>query len=80
MEKPTPKTYPASYKGKLLLATPDMSDPRIARAVIYLCGHDENGAMGLINDKPHCAIFVMAAQINNGAGTTRVAHIWCGEQ
>ena len=52
MEKPTPETYPASYKGKLLLATPDMSDPRFARAVIYLCGHDENGAMGLIINKP----------------------------
>lgn len=34
--------------GKLLLATPGMGDPRFHRAVIFLCAHDENGAMGLV--------------------------------
>lgn len=34
--------------GKLLLATPSMGDPRFHRAVIFLCTHDENGAMGLV--------------------------------
>lgn len=34
--------------GKLLLAMPTMGDPRFARAVIFLCAHDENGAMGLV--------------------------------
>ena len=42
---------PTSYKGKILLATPDMGDPRFARAVIYICGHDEKGAMGIIINK-----------------------------
>lgn len=34
--------------GKLLLAMPAMTDPRFARAVIFLCAHDANGAMGLV--------------------------------
>jgi putative transcriptional regulator len=34
--------------GKLLLAMPNMTDPRFDRSVIYLCSHDESGAMGLI--------------------------------
>jgi putative transcriptional regulator len=34
--------------GKLLLAMPNMTDPRFERSVIYLCSHDESGAMGLI--------------------------------
>ena len=34
--------------GKLLLATPSMGDPRFNRAVIFMCAHDENGAMGLV--------------------------------
>ena len=34
--------------GKLLLAMPTMGDPRFHRAVIYLCAHDANGAMGLV--------------------------------
>jgi len=34
--------------GKLLIAMPSMGDPRFHRAVIYVCAHDENGAMGLV--------------------------------
>lgn len=34
--------------GKLLLAMPSMADPRFHRAVIFVCSHDENGAMGLV--------------------------------
>ena len=34
--------------GKLLLAMPSMGDPRFHQAVILLCAHDENGAMGLV--------------------------------
>ena len=39
----------ASYlAGKLLLAMPNMGDPRFHRAVIFLCAHDEDDAMGLV--------------------------------
>lgn len=33
--------------GQLLLATPGMADPRFARAVIAMCAHDANGAIGV---------------------------------
>jgi putative transcriptional regulator len=33
--------------GKMLLAMPGMSDPRFERAVIAMCVHDENGAVGI---------------------------------
>ena len=33
--------------GQLLLATPGMSDPRFARAVIAICSHDAEGALGV---------------------------------
>lgn len=38
--------------GKLLIAMPDMGDPRFAGSVIYMCAHSEEGAMGLIVNKP----------------------------
>ncbi len=39
--------------GKLLLAMPTMADPRFYRAAIFVCTHDESGAMGLIiNQSP----------------------------
>jgi putative transcriptional regulator len=34
--------------GQLLIAMPSMRDKRFARAVIYMCAHSEEGAMGLI--------------------------------
>lgn len=45
----TPPTGTSPYlNGKLLLAMPMMTDPRFARAVIFLCAHDANGAMGIV--------------------------------
>jgi putative transcriptional regulator len=38
---------PNFLSGKLLLAMPGMSDPRFERAVIMMCIHDENGAIGI---------------------------------
>ena len=39
--------YP-SFKGQYLIATPAMGDPRFTQSVIYLCGHDSSGAMGIV--------------------------------
>jgi putative transcriptional regulator len=38
---------PNYLAGKLLLAMPGMGDPRFNHAVIFICAHDANGAMGL---------------------------------
>jgi putative transcriptional regulator len=37
--------------GQVLIAMPGMQDPRFARAVVYLCAHSAEGAMGLIVNK-----------------------------
>jgi len=37
--------------GQLLIAMPQMPDPRFARTVIYLCVHSGEGAMGLVINK-----------------------------
>lgn len=46
-----PKQDTPSFRGKLLLATPAMGDPRFAFSVIYIIGHDASGAMGFIVNK-----------------------------
>ncbi|WP_408906467.1 YqgE/AlgH family protein [Sabulicella glaciei] len=38
--------------GQLLIAMPHMQDPNFAGAVICVCAHSEEGAMGLILNKP----------------------------
>jgi putative transcriptional regulator len=42
-----------SLTGQLLVAMPQMQDPRFARSVVYICAHNEDaGAMGLVINKP----------------------------
>lgn len=38
---------PRFLTGQLLLAMPGIGDPRFERAVIAMCSHDENGALGI---------------------------------
>ena len=42
----------ASLTGKLLIAMPGMGDPRFEKCVIFMCAHGEDGALGLIVNKP----------------------------
>ena len=51
--EPTPGLWPPPMKspkfltGQLLLAMPGIGDPRFERAVIAMCSHDEDGALGI---------------------------------
>lgn len=38
--------------GQLLVSMPGMADERFARAVIYVCAHSAEGAMGIVVNKP----------------------------
>jgi putative transcriptional regulator len=42
---------PQYLTGQLLIAMPGMMDPRFQRTVIYMCAHNEDGAMGLVVNK-----------------------------
>jgi len=46
----------ASLAGQLLLAMPDMPDPRFRRSAILLCVHDHGGALGIALDEPMSGI------------------------
>ena len=51
--------------GKLLVAMPGMTDPRFEGAVILVCAHSDDGAMGLIVNKvvPELSFDKMLAQL-----------------
>ncbi|RNF36045.1 YqgE/AlgH family protein [Paracoccus methylarcula] len=38
--------------GKVLIAMPGMSDPRFQRSVVLICAHSDDGAMGLVLNRP----------------------------
>jgi putative transcriptional regulator len=39
-------------KGRLLLATPPLEDPNFDRAVVYVLEHHDEGALGLVLNRP----------------------------
>lgn len=42
----------SDLSGQLLIAMPGMGDPRFEHSVVYMCAHSDEGAMGLIVNKP----------------------------
>ena len=38
--------------GKMLIAMPGMADPRFEHSVVFVCAHSDDGAMGLVINKP----------------------------
>ena len=42
----------ASLAGQFLVASPSMGDPRFDRAVILMVRHDQNGALGIVINRP----------------------------
>lgn len=47
--KATGRSY---LDGQCLIAMPGMRDQRFQRTVVYLCAHSEEGAMGLVINRP----------------------------
>jgi len=42
--------------GQMLIAMPNMGDPRFEKSVIFMCAHDQDHAMGVIVNKPLAAV------------------------
>ena len=51
-ERPAEAQRAVSLGGDLLVASPEMRDPRFARTVIYLIRHDASGAQGFVVNRP----------------------------
>lgn len=51
---------PRFLVGQLLLSMPGIGDARFDRAVIAMCVHDDDGALGLMINRPHATMTVRA--------------------
>jgi len=67
-----------SLRGRLLVATDALRDPRFARTVIYLVRHDAEGAFGLVVNLPIAevpferALRPLGLEVPPGSGDVRV--------
>ena len=43
---------PRWWTGQLLVASPSLTDPHFARAVVLVLDHDDDGALGVVLDRP----------------------------
>lgn len=46
------ENHSTSLKNKLLIATSKLQDPFFADSVMYVCDHSEDGAMGILINRP----------------------------
>ena len=66
---------PESLRGRLLVATPPLVDPNFDRTVVLMLEHGEEGALGIVLNRPtDASLGVGAARV----ARARVAHrAWC---
>ncbi len=67
-------TDPPYLSGQLLLSMPGIGDDRFSRAVIAMCLHDDDGALGVMVNRPHASMSVrdLMAQMDVDPGRTPV--------
>ena len=42
----------SSLKNQIIISMPHMQDPYFGRAVVFICEHNKDGALGFIVNKP----------------------------
>lgn len=80
---PAPGAAPdgASLAGQLLVATPAMGDPRFYHTVILMVHHDQNGALGIVINRPvaeHSLADLLKGLGDNGAPVEGSVRIFAG--
>ena len=67
----------SSLRGQLLVAGPTLLEPTFHRTVILVCEHDENGAMGLVLNRPSpISVEQAIPELADALGDDE--HLWVG--
>lgn len=71
-------TGASSLAPALLLSMPQMQDPNFARTVVLLCQHNENGAFGLVMNRPLVTSGRVTVNLDPPMSTNRELEVWVG--
>ena len=73
---------PGAFQGKLLVAKPSLVDPNFSRTVVFLLAHGEQGALGLVLNRPTVTPLAHPLPEWGAAGQLAIGHLrrWAGER
>lgn len=67
-----------SLAPALLLSMPQLLDPNFARTVVLLCKHGDEGAFGLVINRPLVTTGTIVVQLDPPVATDRELSLWVG--
>ena len=67
-----------SLAPAFLLSMPQMADPNFARTVVVLCQHNDQGAFGLVVNRPLMTTGRVIVNLNPPVETERELELWIG--
>ena len=67
-----------SLAPALLLSMPQMRDPNFARSVVLLCKHNDEGAFGLVMNRPLVTTGRVVVSLDPPVSTERELEVWIG--
>ena len=67
-----------SLAPTFLLSMPQMADPNFARSVVLLCKHNDEGAFGLVVNRPLVTTGTVIVNLDPPVETERELEIWIG--
>jgi putative transcriptional regulator len=68
----------SSLAPALLLSMPQLVDPNFARAVVLLCKHGDEGALGLVVNRPLVTTGRVTVNLDPPVSTDRELQVWVG--
>jgi putative transcriptional regulator len=68
----------SSLAPAFLLSMPQMADPNFARSVVLLCKHTEDGAFGLVVNRPLMTSGRVTVNLDPPISTERELQVWLG--
>jgi len=68
----------SSLAPAFLLSMPQMNDPNFSRTVVLLCKHGEEGAFGLVVNRPLVTTGRVTVNLDPPASTDRELQVWIG--
>lgn len=69
---------PSSLAPSFLLSMPQLMDPNFSRTVVLLCKHSEEGAFGLVVNRPLVTTGRVTVNLDPPVSTDREFEVWVG--